>query len=142
MDFAKRYMTDAKAEEEGRWFPFGGGSRVKVARVGTTRYNEKLREFKKPYDAVRRSQKLDDKETEEVVIKTMAAAVLLDWEGFSGAGLESLGLTMNEDKTIPYTTQNAEILLREFKDFREEIALIGADMANYKRDAQEAVAKN
>jgi hypothetical protein len=141
--FAERYKTDAVAELEGKWVAWGEGSRVKIARIGNTHYREMVRAEMSEFDVLRSSgRKVPESDTDKVMIKCMAHTVITDWEGFSGEGLENIGLQLNEDKSIPYTTENARILLTEFKDFREEVASAALSMENFKASSKDAVAKN
>lgn len=142
MKFAERYKTDTTSEVAGKWFDFGNGGKVLIARIGNPNYKEMMRAEFKPHDALRRSgREIPEDIRNEVLIRCMAHTIILGWEGFSGEGLEDLGLTMDGDK-IPYTPDNAEKLLTEFKDFREEIAEIATNMENYLAGSHEAVVKN
>jgi hypothetical protein len=143
MKFAERYKTDKKVETEGKWFDWGNGGRARIARIGNPLYKEMLREEMKEYDAWRRSGRtIPEDITNSILIRCMACTIVVDWEGFSGEGLDDLGLRFNDDKTIPYSPENATILLTEFKDFRDEIANLSTDMENFLVASNEAVTKN
>lgn len=143
MKFAQRYKTDQKAEREGKWFDWGNGGKTCIARIGNPAYKEMLREEMKQFDSLRRAgRSIPEEATNEILIKCMAHTIVLGWEGYSGEGLEGLGLTFNQDMTIPYSPENAIILLKEFKDFRDEIATIATDMENFLAESEAAIAKN
>ena len=143
MKFNERYRTDAKLENEGKWHEWGEGGRVLIARIGNTKYREMLRAEMSQFDALRRSgRKVPDEDATKVTVKCMAHTILLGWEHFSGEGLESLGIKLDAEKEIPYSPENAHILLTEFKDFREEVAVIATDMENFRAEQVESAVKN
>lgn len=143
MKFAERYKTDKKVETNGKWIDFGAGGKVLIARIGNPNYKEMLREEMKQYDALRRTgRSVPEDVTNEILIKCMAHTIILGWEGFSGEGMDGLGLSGMKDGNIPYTPENAIILLNEFKDFRDEVATLATDMENFLVASNEAVTKN
>lgn len=143
MKFGERYTTDKNAETEGKWTDFGQGGKVRIARIGNPRYKEMLREEMKEFDPMRRAGRtIPEDVTNKILIKCMSHTIVTGWEGFNGEGLDGLGLEMDKQGNIPYSPSNAEILLAEFKDFREEIATLSTDMENYLLASDSAVTKN
>lgn len=131
MDFAKVYNFDAEACEKGRWFPFRGG-KVLVARNNSKRHKQAIMRARAPLASVIDARvPLSDAQIEELTIKAMADAILLGWEGFSVDGVP-----------LPYTRENAERMLTEYPDFRDEIAAISYAEENFRREAVEVAAGN
>lgn len=131
MDIGKKYATSATLENEGRWFELGDGAAVKVARDGNRAHKEALKRLWRPNRAALRSGSLPDDLVEKLAIQAMAEAVLLDWRGIEEGGA-----------TLPYSREAAERLLAQYKDFRETVAALAGDMANYQAQDEAAARGN
>ena len=57
--------------------------------------------------------------------------MLVDWEGIEYDG-----------KPIKYSSKNAEKLLNELKDFREDVLLVANDLSNFRATEIEESSKN
>jgi len=131
MDIRKTYYTDPTLEAEGVWVELGEGARIRVARAGNPANRRKLSKLLERHRATLRSRNLPDDILERVTIETMAETILLGWDG------------INEDgKPLPYTPENARRLLTTYRDFRDQVAAIAADMALFKGESEEAASKN
>lgn len=131
MDIGKSYGTDKQKEEEGVWVKMGEGAEVRVARLGNKQYLEAVRRLSSKHKVASRNNKLADEVTLDVTVNAFAEAILLEWKGIQENG-----------KNLPYTRENAARLLKEYADFREDIAAIAMNMENFKREQEEATAKN
>ena len=131
MDISKTYGTDKAKEEEGVWIQMGDGAEVRVARLGNKQYMEAIRRLSTKHKVAARNNKLSEEVTLDVTVNAFAEAILLEWKGFK-----------ENNKALPYTRENAVRLLKEYPDFREDIAAIAANMENFKREQEEATAKN
>jgi hypothetical protein len=121
LDIFAQFATDETLEENGTWFPIGGGARVLVARSGNRKYGKMLTK------AVERNKKaLDlnddaaDKLSEEIMISVLAETILLGWEDISFKG-----------EVLEYNVANAKKLLA-VKDFRKAIAQFADDVSAFK----------
>lgn len=121
LDIFAQFATDETLEENGTWFPIGGGARVLVARSGNRKYAKLLTK------AVERNKKaLDlnddaaDKLSEEIMISVLAETILLGWEDISFKG-----------EVLEYNVANAKKLLA-VKDFRKAIAQFADDVSAFK----------
>lgn len=109
-DVFTNFATDSKLENEGKWFPIGKKSRVKVARTGNDHYNA---EFKRLLE--QHQMELNDGGPEaerlanEILLKVQAKTILVDWEGLSFQG-----------KDVAYSVEMAKTMLG-VKDFRKRI---------------------
>lgn len=136
LDIFAEYAVDPKAEQEGRWFPFGSGSRVLVARANNSAY---VRMLTARYDQFQ--YELSKKDTEEdlqnakarsnkIMAEVMAHTILL---GFEGMGYQK--------KPIEYSVANAQMMLQH-EEFQKAISNLAADFRNYRFEVEEADAKN
>lgn len=127
-----RFKTDEKKEEEGIWVNFGEGFRVKVRRFKSKASQDARKELEKPFTAEIRRGPLDEKIAEDLLIKQMAMAIIVDWEG----------ATNEEGKSLPCTFENKYYVLKSLPEFRDEIAAIAIDRDSFKSASDEEGEKN
>jgi len=143
MKFVETYLTDKKAEREGTWVPIGDGAQVKVARIGTPEYRNRLRQLGKPYERQIRKGNLSPEINEQVTVQALAEVILLDWTGIEGEGLERFGVTVAADNSVPYSVENAKILLIEFPDFRDEVVDLASNVETFRAEnVEDALGKS
>lgn len=121
LDIFAQFATDETLEENGTWFPIGGGARVLVARSGNRKYGKMLsKEVERNKKALDLNDDAADKLSEEIMIAVIAETILLGWEDvvFKGQALE-------------YSVANARKLLA-LKDFRKTIGQFADDVSAYK----------
>ena len=109
---SKRYGTSAQKEAEGVWVSLGDGIRVKVARANNPAHMKITERLIKPFRRQIQNNSISMDKTNELTIKAMSLGILKDWEGIED----------EKGKPIPYSEEMAEIILTEYKDFREEIS--------------------
>jgi hypothetical protein len=122
-------VTDEKAELEGVWQDYEGGSRVKLARFNNEKAQrmrmEWYQENKALLEALADKGDEGEKQREELFkqgeCKIMAEAVLLDWEGF-----EDLN-----GKTVKHSPKVAEQYLLMSKDFRKDMSMLSGNRDKY-----------
>ena len=131
MDLKKEFATDESLEEEGVWQDFGDDLKCKIARMGNKNYQKEFQKLSKPYKKQIRRGTLNDAKAEEILIKTMAKAILLGWEGLEEDG-----------NPVPYSEKNAIHILTEYKDFRDLIGDYADDLEAYKIEEDEEAEKN
>jgi len=121
LDIFARFATDETLEENGTWFPIGGGARVLVARSGNRKYAKLLtREVERNKKALDLNDDAADKLSEEIVIGVIAETILLGWEDVTFKG-----------KALEYSVANAKKLLA-LKDFRKTVAQFADDVSAFK----------
>ena len=126
-DLRKTYGTNKSKELDGVWEDIGDGIRVKVARIGNSKYQKTFNRISKPHRKALRRGTLKEDIAEKLMIDCMVDAVLLDWENVELDG-----------QVIPYSKENATKILTEFKDFRDTINDYANDMAIFmEEDAEE-----
>lgn len=121
LDIFAQFATDETLEENGTWFPIGGGARLLVARSGNRKYAKLLtKEVERNKKALDLNDDAADKLSEEIMIAVLAETILLGWEGVSFKGEE-----------IEYSVANAKKLLA-VKDFRKAVAQFADDVSAFK----------
>lgn len=121
LDIFAQFATDETLEENGTWFPIGGGARVLVARSGNRKYAKLLtKEVERNKKALDLNDDAADKLSEEIMIGVIAETILLGWEDVSFKG-----------EVLEYNVANAKKLLA-IKDFRKAIAQFADDVSAFK----------
>ena len=121
LDIFAQFATDETLEENGTWFPIGGGARVLVARSGNRKYAKLLtKEVERNKKALDLNDDAADKLSEEIMISVLAETILLGWEDISFKG-----------EVLEYNVANAKKLLA-LKDFRKAIAQFADDVSAFK----------
>lgn len=131
MDF-NDFATDIDAEENGRWFDLGSDSSIQLRSFDSKKSRDVRKSLMLPYTAkVRAGKELSDEEQEDVTIKQMAKAIIVDWKGFKENG-----------KSIPFNAVNAENYLRKYKKFRNLVAQLVIEDDSFKAELKEDAEKN
>lgn len=125
MDIAKTYGVNATLEIEGVWSDIGGGASVKVARGGNSVYTAAIRRLMKPHRITLRKGAMPDDLVDKIGVQAMAEALLLDWKGLTLGG-----------KPLEYSTATAVEMLTKYRDFRDQILELAADMSLYQEEAE------
>jgi len=131
MDIKKAYGTDKKKEENGVWEDLGDGAKVLVARIGNPNYRKVFEQITKPYTKAIRRGTLSEEKATDLIIKSLAKTVLLNWEGLK-----------EDNKLLKYSETEAIRLLTEYPDFRDQIQEIANDLETYKLVQDEETEKN
>jgi len=131
MDIAKQFGTDKQKEEQGIWISLGEDAEVLVARLGNKQYIDAIKRLTTPHKVALRNKSLPEDLSFDITVKAMAEAVLLGWKGMQENG-----------KNLAYSREAAERLLKDYPDFREQIAGIAADMENFRAETEAATEKN
>ena len=120
-DLQKEFATDEKSELEGIWEDVGEGAKVLVARVGNKEYTERFRRLGKGLQRQLDRGTLPEDKQSAILISILAETILLDWSGFS-----------DEGKSLPYSKENAKLMLKKYPDFRQFVWDIANDAENYR----------
>lgn len=131
MDISKNFVTNEKAEVEGREISLGEGAKVQLARWQNKKFSRMIKKQHEAHDAVLK-QEGDEAEArgEQILVDVMANTVLLGWSGIEWEG-----------KKLEYSTANAAKLLA-VKDFRKVIIEHCSNFNNYLASREEEFAKN
>ncbi len=121
MDLKKHFKTDEALENEGVWVDLGEGARLKVARLGNDGYKAMFQRELKPHRRQMKQGLLSEEVADNILIKCMAHHILMDWEGIEFNG-----------QSLPYSHENAIMLFRELKDFRDLVHEISQEMEVFK----------
>jgi hypothetical protein len=131
MDIRKRFGTSRELETDGVWVDLGDGSKIKVARIGNSRYNEVFQKLIAPFRRQVRMGNIPNEVADEILVKAMARTVLLDWEGIAEDG-----------KAVPFSVENAYRLMKEYPDFRNVVSEVAQEMETFKEIDTEDATKN
>ena len=135
-------ITDEKAELEGVWMPYEGGSRVKLARFNNETAQrmriEWYQENKTLLESLaeKNTEKAEEQRTELFKAgesEIMSKAVLLDWEGFED----------ENGKEVKYSQKTAEQYLTLSRDFRKDMTTMSGNrdqylLKNLQKDVEDA----
>lgn len=127
-----RFKTDETKEEQGIWVNFGDGIRIKVRRFKSKASQDARKELEKPLTAEIRRGPLEEKVQEDLLIRQMAKAIIVDWEGVTDEDGEELDCTFDTKYQI----------LKALPEFRDDIAAIALDRDSFKAALDEDAEKN
>lgn len=125
--------TNEKAENEGVWEDFGGGTKVLIARIGNKRYETRLNALMKPYKRQIRAGSMPDETMDKIIIQVMSETIVLGWEGLTENG-----------KALKYSEAEANRILTDprYKEFRNLVSDAAQDAAIYRELEVEEEAGN
>jgi len=127
----KRFATDKNAEIEGVWVKLDEGVELKIARMGNEKFNELFRKYSRPYKRAIRNGTLSDSIAEDILLKCMSEAILLDWKGLEEDGVP-----------LEYTKENAYRVLKEYEVLRDFVTSCAEDFELFKKQEDEEAEKN
>lgn len=110
------YKADLSATEQGRWFPLRD-AKVKLVSLTSTRARNHIRKSEKVIATYRRSGLgIPEEVVNDNLVSLLAEAIIVDWSNFKENGVE-----------IPFSTENAKRILKDYEIIREAIATILQD---------------
>lgn len=127
-------QNNPELETNGVWENYGGGLKVKIARMNNPKYEEYLRELSKPHMRRLRSGNLENDIIEEITKKAVARYVLIGWEG----------MLDENDNDVPYSEQKALEIISDprYKDFYRDIVDMSNDRSLFRTEFLGEQAKN
>jgi len=129
------YETDKTAEDEGQWVRgLREGMNVKVARFGNERYRATFQRRIRPYRQQFDRGSLSEEKTSEIMVESIADAILLDWDG--------PGFVDREGNALPYSRDAAVTLLTDLPDFRDDIIALSREAETFRLEYREESAGN
>ena len=125
MSLYNKFATDKQAETEGIILEYGDGVKVRINRASgaVPRFAEAVRKFMpniaKDGSSIAYSKKTIDQERAMALV--LAHGILLEWEG----------VTDQEGKELPFTTDNVVKVLTDLPDFASDIMDRAMDAENF-----------
>jgi hypothetical protein len=127
-DIRKLYGTNENKEIDGVWQDMGDGIEVRIARIGNPEYQKLFQRISKPHRKAIRRGTLKEDVAEKLMIECMAKTIVKDWKNIEVDG-----------KNLPFSVDNAIMILTEFKDLKEYINDFANEMEAFmQEDAEEA----
>lgn len=133
--------TDSSLER-GTWVPLDPTCRVKVVYTNSPEYLFKQRQAMKPYRTVlAKTRDFDDalpqEQQDKITVDLLVDYVLLDWEGVE-YGTNGDG----KSHMLPYSKENARMVLTEVPAFRQMVEEAAATLSNFRQKNAEEDEKN
>jgi hypothetical protein len=130
--FSERYATNTQIEEDGQWVDFGEGIKVRVRRLNSKFSRDVRRKLEKPYTAMYRGREMPESLQEELMVKQLAQAIVVDWEGVED----------ESGKTMPFSMDNAVKIFTVYRDFRDDVVTASMERATFQTEEQKAAEGN
>jgi hypothetical protein len=133
LNFKKTFYVNEEKSIDGVWFPYEDAEFL-VARSRSRKYRAEIERLSRKYRRQIELGTLSREKNEEIVTRAMANAILNGWKG---------SVALDDDGTqLPYSRENAFLLLTEFPDFRELVSSWSQDIEAYQTDEKESDIKN
>lgn len=128
------YETNLDLEQEGVWVEIAEGIELKVAALGNPNHQEAMERFSKPYKSQMRQKTIAKDIEEDLHMKAIAKAVLVDWKG----------VTDRKGKEIVYSFENAYKLLTDpsMRRFKSIVLGLSTEAETFKSQEVEEAIKN
>ena len=127
LDLNQFKMDDTK--KQGVWVDLGNGAKIKVASADTGEFSREWQKMVRPYESLGQDVSADVQES--ILCSCVAKHLLLDWEGISEGS-----------KTLKYSVQNAERVLKEVPWFRARVVEEAKRLENFRKKVNEEIAGN
>lgn len=133
MSIYKTFSTDEELEGRGVVLDFGDGQWVRITRAGGSnkKFIKLLEAMMKPHRRAVQLELLSDDKATEIMHTVFAKAIILEWK-----------ISDEEGKDIPFTLENALRVFKDLPEFFMQIKTEAENRSNFKRQSQEAEAKN
>ena len=122
------YASDPVVELEGARVELDDVTTIVVARYGNDKFRNMRNRLIEPYQRKSGKEVMNTKQADAVLVKCLAATILLGWEGLFIDGEE-----------FPYSRENAELILGDprFKQFKEVVVQESNNQENYRLERLE-----
>ena len=131
MDLYEKYKTDEDKEVEGAWVPLSATARIKVARMGNTRYRECMRKKSAPYRQSGIANTIPPEVLEQIVREAVAETILVDWKGITTDGTD-----------VPYSKDTSLKFCTDLKDFYNLVLTAADNMETFRVNGQAVLVGN
>lgn len=122
--------TTAEQESNGVWAEYGAG-RFKIAHTNNMRFQREISRLQAPYRKKIDKGILDPQIQLDIMCKSMAKGILLDWKDVGDGENE---IPFSEEVAIKVLTNNSEL-----REFVQDFAL---DLANFREEEIEDTGKS
>lgn len=119
-NFEKLFDMDKEAVNDGRWFEFSEGYKLKIAKWYNANHLKKITELCAEIKEGKTIDQLTDEEQFEIECKAMAGTVLTGWEGFDG----------DDGKAVLFSDKKAYEWLK-FEEFHVQVKNRSYHNANF-----------
>lgn len=124
--------SNGRALEEGRWFDYRDGMRVKVAPIGSRSYDEEIQRLTRPQLRRRRAGDLEQSDLTDLSMRAAAKHVLVDWDG----------LEDEHGAAVEYSPEKALQLFRANYRFYRDVMGFAGEVQAEEEELEEETAKN
>jgi hypothetical protein len=130
LNLNEHFLLKEGADETGVPFPFLDAT-VWVKRANNPGFLKGLAQARLRFAAIVDPEDLTPEQDRKVTIELMAEHILVNWENIQVDG-----------ETIPYSIENAQMVLERFVLFREQVSRWAGDIQNFREVAVEAAGKD
>lgn len=136
MSLTRAFNTDRDLEENGKWFKDIFGDKTNVALKVRRMSSEFVVKFQQ--DLIQQNRyrmkegKFPEDVAEEILVDTLAGAVLVDWSG----------VTDDSDEEVLFSVENAKPYLANLRDFRLLVSALSNNMDAYRKGVEADITKN
>lgn len=120
MDLKKTFGFNKEKAEQGVWFSYDETTRIKVAKIGTLKYQNVVTRLSKPYQSRIRNNRLTPEDATHLTAQVLAECILLAWEGLEEEGI-----------SVIYSRAEALRLLETYVDFRAFVETCANDTEEF-----------
>jgi hypothetical protein len=132
LNLADLFSSNKENEESGVWVELTPKTKFKIRAFGCTAANDLRERLQKPFaQMLRAGMKIPDEKNEEIGLRILAEAILVNWEGVKV-----------DDWQPNYTAENARILFEKLPKLANWIAGVSMDTQNFRDESREENAKN
>ena len=120
-----RIKSDLSLEEEGKWFPYVDGFRVRIRSIRSTFYKETAERIGRPHKReLKRGDAADQATVRRVSQEAVAEGLIADWSGYEE----------DDGSPIPYSKEEAVRLCteQEYREFYEWVTTCAADAEEFR----------
>ena len=140
MAFDKSFKTESKLENEGVWLRIGTdvdtgvAQEIRVKYFGNPKAQRMLTNLREPYKKQFRNGEIPMDIEDDLYVRVLAKAVLVDWRGFLD----------NKQKEIVFSEELALKYFRDpdYKQFRGDVVLACSSLESFRNDEVEEGSKN
>lgn len=124
LDLFDTFRSNRESEEDGVWMGLYETTDFKVRAFGAKAVLDLREKLMKPFQQmIRVGAKIPDEKNEEIGLKVLAGAILVDWKGVKIEG-----------EAVEFSTESAYMLFKKLPKLANTIAAYAMDAQNF-RDA-------
>lgn len=136
------FETDTVVERDGIWIDYAPGVEVRIARAGGSNkhFAKTMQRLAKPHRRAIQTESVDEEVLKELFIKAYAAAIIVDWKGFT----KDLITCDDADADTPldFNKENVEAVLRAQPNLFQDIQKAADTISYFRAEINEADSGN